>query len=70
MPNAPERPRKAVPRGPAPLSGRTAHRLLADLLRRADSGDAQAAETLLRLRAEAERRRRAAAAGASRTTTP
>jgi hypothetical protein len=37
------------PRGYSPLSQRTRRRLLADLCRRALAGDAQAAESLIRL---------------------
>ena len=44
----------------APLSIRTRRRLLRDLLRRADAGDARAAEALVRLSLDAERQAREA----------
>ena len=48
-------PRQARERGASPLSATTRRRLLADLLRRAEAGDAAAAAVLVRLSIEAGR---------------
>jgi hypothetical protein len=46
-------PRQVRERGASPLSAATRRRLLADLLRRAEAGDAEAAAALVRLSIEA-----------------
>jgi hypothetical protein len=51
--------------GAWPLSAATRRRLLAALLRRAESGDAAAAETLIRLSMDAERGTVVATTGAA-----
>ena len=54
QPTAPPRRRRGE-HGPSPLSTNTRRRLLAEMLRRAESGDAEAAAQLVRLSLEAKR---------------
>ena len=57
--------RRPVQLGAVPLSKRTRSKILADLMRRAEAGDAEAAATLVRLSIEIERGSQGAAKNAA-----